>query len=142
MTVMFIFMIFYTPPILLITKWFNICHVFRVILDFFMVFCRPKNILKTSIIYFFFIYCDILHLSHLVDSIYDEPFASFTLSHLILNLPTKSNPLPSICLNKSLHSFMIQWHHQQIHQNRFQEQLLFSLILWIKISVSTLPALS
>ena len=50
-----------------------------------------------------------LYLNQSVDLIYDEPFGSFTLSHLIFNLLTKLNlnTLPSTCLSKSTYLVLV-----------------------------------
>ena len=87
--------------------------ILTMIFDFFTVLCKCESILEASIIKIIWIYCCIFVEIQgdliLVDLILDEPFDTFSFSHLILKLLTnlKLNLLPSIYLSKSLYFFVI-----------------------------------
>ena len=99
------------------------------------MFCERKSILET-------IFLDLL-LHFDISTIEVTQY----LLYLILKLPAnlKLNPFPSMCLCMLLYSIMndlFYWFHQQIPKSQ-QRHNCFSLMLWIKISVSTfLPSLS
>ena len=78
------------------------------IFDFFTVLCKCESILEASIIKIIWIYCCIF-VEIQGDLILDEPFDTFSFSHLTLKLLTnlKLNLLPSIYLSKSLYFFVI-----------------------------------
>ena len=101
--------------------------------DFWFLFCAlwEQNHTETSTINVFGFILPFFFLNHVCDSIYDENFDSFTLSHLIVKLVTNLNlnMLLSICLSMPMCSFMNNLMIKWFNENKSES--VCSIILFI-----------
>ena len=91
--------IFYTIPIIQINKLFNTWYLLSMIFYIFMVVCQWKSMLKSCVISIFGLTVAFLGFSQSGDIMYDDPFGSFTVLHLIIVCSHYKNFGASFCLN-------------------------------------------